>query len=55
LTWADLSTKFADCAAAAAVPPSTQAVSHVQQLVHDLETVQDATQLIRLLAEPSTR
>ena len=55
LTWTDLTTKFADCAAAAAIPPSMQAVTLAQQLLQDLENVQDATQLIRLLAGPFTR
>jgi 2-methylcitrate dehydratase PrpD len=52
MTWDDLVRKFADCAAVAAVPPSAEAASRVQHLVRDLESVDDATELVRLLTGP---
>ena len=50
LTWNDLTTKFADCAAAAAVPPSPRAVCQLQDLIQNLEALDDVTILVRLLA-----
>lgn len=53
LTWADLTTKFADCAAAAAVPPSPHAVCQVQDLIKNLESLDEVTAVVRLLADPT--
>lgn len=53
LTWTDLTTKFADCAAAAAVPIPTKAISQVQDMIQNLETLDDATVLMRLLTGPA--
>jgi 2-methylcitrate dehydratase PrpD len=50
LTWDDLERKFADCAASAVVPLTAAQVDKVRQLTHDLEALDDATELLRVLA-----
>jgi 2-methylcitrate dehydratase PrpD len=50
LTWDDLERKFADCAAAAVVPLTAAQIDKAVQLAHDLEALDDATELLRVLA-----
>ena len=50
MTWDDLGRKFDDCAAAAAVPLSEDQASKVKQLARDLETLDDATLLVKELS-----
>ncbi len=49
LSWDDIARKFADCASAAATPPSAERIAMVQRLAGDLETLDDATELLRAL------
>lgn len=50
MTWEYIEAKFRDCAALAAKQPQADAVVRAQALVRRLETVQDATQILRELA-----
>jgi hypothetical protein len=50
LDWGSVTSKFRDCADAAAVPLGTSAVDRVVQLVGRLETVEDVAELARTLA-----
>ncbi|MDR6858767.1 MmgE/PrpD family protein [Variovorax guangxiensis] len=48
--WNEISGKFAECAALAAIPPSDQAIQDAVELAKSLEQLEDATQLIRVLS-----
>jgi len=50
LNWAQLAEKFESCASVAAVPPSEAAIKKAQGLVRQLETVNDAVDVIRALS-----
>ncbi|MDR5796459.1 MmgE/PrpD family protein [Caballeronia sp. LZ008] len=50
LTWSQLSEKFASCAAVAAKPPTEAAVRRARELVQQLESVDDATDVIGALS-----
>ncbi|WP_329353186.1 MmgE/PrpD family protein [Streptomyces sp. NBC_01261] len=50
MTWDDIARKFGDCASAATMPPSLDQVRRVQQMTRDLESLNDATELLRVLA-----
>jgi len=50
MTWDDIFAKFDDCAAAAFTPRSTQVLSSVRRMARNLESVEDATEIIRALA-----
>jgi 2-methylcitrate dehydratase PrpD len=53
LSWQQLSKKFASCASVAAVAPSDAGIEKAQQLVRQLETVVDATDVLRAVADKS--
>ena len=50
LDWERIATKFADCAACAAAPIAPDRVAAAVAMARDLEHLDDATDLIRLLA-----
>ena len=50
MTWDDIATKFSDCAALAAQPPSTPHIAEAQALARDLELTRDATQLLHIVS-----
>ena len=50
MTWDDIAGKFAECAAVAVLPPSPDKVRRAQDLAQKLETLDDATELLRVLA-----
>ena len=50
MSWDDLGRKFDDCAAASRTTLSADEVDHVKALARNLETADDATDLIRALA-----
>jgi 2-methylcitrate dehydratase PrpD len=49
MTWDDIAAKFRACAAAAATPPSLAQIEAVQQMARNLETLDDATELLRAI------
>lgn len=49
MTWADLRSKFAECASVAVSPLSSHRIAEVQRLVQSLEDVEDVAELIRTL------
>jgi 2-methylcitrate dehydratase PrpD len=49
LTWFDLARKFEQCAAMAGAPPPAGRVEAVQQMVQNLDSLADATQIVRML------
>jgi len=49
LTWDDLGRKFVGCARAAVVPPAAERTEEVLRMAQHLESLDDATELIRLL------
>ncbi|MGD6752014.1 MmgE/PrpD family protein [Streptomyces sp. BH105] len=51
LTWNDISAKFADCAALAAVPPPPEQIAATQRTAADLESADDAAELVRSIAQ----
>lgn len=50
LSWDDVARKFGECAPLAHRPPSAAQVARMQQMTRDLETLEDATDLLRVLA-----
>jgi len=50
MIWDDMARKFAECAAVAVLPPSLDKVRKAQDLAKKLETLEDATELLRVLA-----
>jgi 2-methylcitrate dehydratase PrpD len=50
LTWDDLAAKFRDCATVAASPISAERIERAQAMARSLETLDDAADLIRVLA-----
>ena len=50
MTWDQVAQKFADCASAAAAPPSAEQIREAQEISHTLEWQDDATKLVRVLA-----
>jgi len=50
MTWNDICRKFDDCAAAAVTPLSPDTASRVRAIAGNLETLADATELLRLLS-----
>ena len=50
MSWDDIERKFANCASVAASPPSIAQVEETQQMVRQLESLDDATDLLRRLA-----
>jgi 2-methylcitrate dehydratase PrpD len=50
MTWDDITAKFRDCTDAAVAPPSVAQVHEVEAMARSLETVDDATRLLRLLS-----
>jgi 2-methylcitrate dehydratase PrpD len=49
LTWDQLTRKFEECAAAAAARPSQAQIDDVVRLTRDLESLDDATEIVRVL------
>ena len=55
MTWDGVAAKFAECAAAAVTPqPPTEIVQMTQELARRLETLEDATEILRVLAGAET-
>jgi 2-methylcitrate dehydratase PrpD len=50
MTWDDIARKFEDCASAAAVPVPPKHIHHAQRIIQDLESVEDATDLLRVIS-----
>ncbi len=50
LTWDQISDKFSSCASVAAIPPSEAGIRTAQELVRKLESVGDATEILRVLS-----
>jgi 2-methylcitrate dehydratase PrpD len=50
MTWDGLFAKFRDCALVAAVPVPAERIEKAQEMARNLETVDDATELLRVLA-----
>ena len=50
MTWDDIARKFRDCAMAAAVPVPADRIEKAQEMARRLETLDDATELLRVLA-----
>jgi 2-methylcitrate dehydratase PrpD len=50
MTWEDILRKFRNCASAGASPLTADRVEHVCRMARDLETLDDATELVRALA-----
>ncbi|MEU1690087.1 MmgE/PrpD family protein [Streptomyces hirsutus] len=50
MTWDQLVQKFSDCATAAAIPPTAEQIREAQEITHTLESQDDATRLVRVLA-----
>jgi 2-methylcitrate dehydratase PrpD len=50
LPWEDISRKFGECASVAAVPPSVAQIAKVREMARHLESLDDATELLRVLA-----
>ena len=50
LTWNDIAEKFADCASVAAVPLSVDKIRAAQEMARNLESLVDATELLRILS-----
>ena len=50
MTWDDLVAKFMDCAAASINPAPAQRLEEVAAMARNLESVEDATQLLRMLS-----
>ncbi len=50
MTWDDIARKFGDCASVAAVPRSVAQIAKAQQMSRNLELLDDATELLRVLA-----
>ena len=50
LTWDQLSEKFSSCASVAAISPSDAGIRMAQELVRRLESVGDATEILRVLS-----
>jgi 2-methylcitrate dehydratase PrpD len=50
LSWDDLGRKFADCASLAVVPVPSGRIEAFVQMVHELESLDDATRLLHVLA-----
>jgi 2-methylcitrate dehydratase PrpD len=48
-TWDDLTRKFRECASAAAVPPSPDQVEAAVRMARELESLDDATEIVRVL------
>jgi 2-methylcitrate dehydratase PrpD len=53
LTWKQLSEKFASCASVAAAAPSDAGIEKAERMIRQLETVDDATDVLRALAGKS--
>ncbi|MEU6354692.1 MmgE/PrpD family protein [Streptomyces sp. NPDC047072] len=49
MTWDDIARKFATCASAATAPPSMDQVRTVQRMTRELESLNDATEVLRVL------
>ena len=49
MNWEDLGRKFDDCASAAAVPLSADQVERAKHVARHLESLDDATELLRAL------
>jgi 2-methylcitrate dehydratase PrpD len=50
MTWDDVARKFEDCASAAAVPAAPGDIRRAQRIAQDLESVEDATDLLRVIS-----
>ncbi|HZP86261.1 MAG TPA: MmgE/PrpD family protein [Burkholderiales bacterium] len=50
LTWDQLVEKFRDCASFAAIPLSTDKITRAQNMARNLESLDDATELLRVLS-----
>lgn len=50
MTWDYLYQKFSDTAKLAAIPPSLEQIRKVQEMVRNLETLDDATEIMRVLS-----
>jgi 2-methylcitrate dehydratase PrpD len=55
MTWNDITEKFADCAALAAVPPSAEQIAATQRTAANLERTDDAAELVRSLTRTPNR
>ena len=50
LSWNDIAAKFADCAGAAAKPVPADRIEKATQMARHLDALEDATELLRVLA-----
>ena len=50
ITWNGIAEKFGDCASVAAVPLSTDKIRTAQEMARNLESLDDATALLRTLS-----
>lgn len=50
ITWNGVADKFGDCASAAAVPLSADKIRAAQEMARNLESLDDATALLKLLS-----
>lgn len=50
MSWDYLNDKFRDSAKLAAIPPSAEAIRKAQELVRDLDRLEDATEVLRVLS-----
>jgi hypothetical protein len=50
MSWDYLYQKFSDTAKLAAVPPSMEKIRKVQEMIRHLETLDDATEILRVLS-----
>lgn len=50
MSWDDITAKFRACAAAAANPPSPEHIDAIQHMVRKLETLDDATEMLRIIS-----
>ena len=49
MTWADVARKFEECASVARTPPSPGQIGAAQQMARELDSLDDATEILRVL------
>ena len=49
MTWADVARKFQECASVARTPPSPGQIGAAQQMARELDSLDDATEILRVL------
>jgi hypothetical protein len=50
MTWDQLTRKFEECAAVAQRPPAPEQVAAAVAMAHELESLDDATEILRALS-----